>query len=130
MGDMYVRLFIGELRKGKSWQDAAEAYCWARCVYPVDTSGDRIRDIAYSDMMCFCEAFDAFNDGLTDDNIRAAFSKGAEWDREHHQAFRATEKHERPSSGQLIRSMSLDDQMRLAKIIGFKPVAEAVAGKG
>jgi hypothetical protein len=121
-----IKVFIQALRTGKSGYQALEEYCWAKSVVPAweDDYRRNERSVAgaFSSMAEAC-ASDAFDDGADDGSIAAAFEKGLATDRERGLLWRAMLKHERPTAGQLVRAMSLDEQMKAGELFGYGNVA-------
>ncbi len=135
-----VKAFIAALRDGKTSRQAFEQYCRAKCVLPIlmpdvwsarygQPAADPRRWGCADTFSCEAMAADAFDEGADDEAIAAAFAAGLVQDRADGYGFRTTERDERPSFGDLVRSMSLDDQMKATEFFGIRRVAEAVAGR-
>lgn len=132
--DPNINVFVKALRDGKSSSQALTEYCWAKCVVPIDMSERERRGCSPMDMpphsQSFSEAcgWDAFQEGATDDEIEAAFKEGLRLDREVYQiGWRVMKKEERPRPEDLLRAMSVEEQLTAAKFFGLKNVAMAVA---
>ena len=123
-----IREMIKALRAGKTSGEAAQVYCWARCVIPMETIRRRSFATDWQKCSSFFRALQAFDAGADDATIAAEFDRGCGEDREIGTYFRAAQKHERPTAGELIRSLSLDDQVTAAKLVGVRFVADAIAG--
>jgi hypothetical protein len=127
-----VRVFIQALRAGKSGVDALEEYCWAKSVLPVrEEDYRRNRSSVTSLRMLMCEAMasDAFDEGKTDDEVAEEFNKGLAYDRDRGVLWRAMEKHERPSAGDLVRAMSSDERNKSGDLLGYGNVARMLTSK-
>ncbi len=123
-----IREMIKALRAGKTSGEAAQIYCWARCVIPMETIRRRSFATDWQKCSSFFRAFQAFDAGANDATIAAEFARGCGEDREIGTYFRAAQKHERPSQAELIRSLSVDEQVTVAKFVGIRQVAAALMG--
>jgi len=133
--DPNIKVLIDTLRSGKSEAQALQSYCWAKMAVPVHVGngalGQPRRDPfdsppGYPDM-AMARAVDAFRDGKDDAGIQEAFRTGMREDQDRGIVWRVAMKSERPSFSDLVRELSLDDQMRASRIFGVKAVAEAIA---
>ena len=128
-----VRVFIAALRAGKKSSQAFLEYCWAKSVVPIERRIYELRGNPFEcpwawPSMAGAGAADAFDDGKSDAEIAAAFDDDLAYDREHGIVYRTMSKAERPTAGDLIRAMSLDEQVMTTKFFGVEFVAKAVAG--
>lgn len=130
--DPNVRVYIAALRDGKDWRDAFVEYCWAKLAVPIDSGMLHEMDDPF---LCppaldlssaSAMASDAFDEGGSDQDIADAFAKGLVVDRERGVLWRVMKDSERPTQGDLVRAMNLDEQMKLAELIGVGNVARMV----
>lgn len=132
--DMYLALFIKEVRHGSTLFNATQTVCWAKMatlVYREDwgRNPDPAKCqsvVAYS--MAFARAFDAISERLSDEKIVAEYERGAKEDQERGCVWMALPRESKPTPGQLIRSMTLDEQVKAAGLLGIRNVAAAVLG--
>ncbi len=125
-----IQVFIKALRRGKSDIEALTEYCWAKSVVPILRSEyERGFDPMWCSIntMLFCSMM-AYEARHSDDaTIADAFERGLEDDRRS-TIWRSMGKDERPSFGQLVRAMNLDEQLEASKFFGLKNVALAIVG--
>ena len=114
-------------REGKSDEYAAKTYCYSKSVIPVRIHSDgRFFPVHWQECWQFLAAFEAFDDGGTDDEIAAAFSTKPDWDIEYPVRFKAAEKHERPSFDDLVAMLDIDEMVQASRFFGVKRIAQAI----
>lgn len=102
-------MFIAALRAGKTADEALEQYCWAKRVLPIDRGDWEAGRQSVAHLwrsMAGAKGADAFDAGAPDEEIAKEFDDGISWDFDRDLLWRAMDKHEGPSSGQLIGSLS------------------------
>lgn len=131
-----IKVFVQALRAGKPSGAAFQEYCWAKSVVPILPANDVERSNdplhlppAWHLSMAQANGADAFDDGKSDDEIEAAFLLGLQTDDARGLLYRPMNDSEKPTAADLIRSMSLDDKMKVADFFGLNAIIRAVAGK-
>lgn len=130
--DPNVKVLIQALRAGKCEGEALQDFCWASASMPINIGEQRNRNPedctrAYPDM-AMAMTMDAFDKGADDAAIEEAFRAGRAIDAQRGIVWRAMLKSERPTFGQLVRAMTLDDQMKATEFFGTRSILHAVAG--
>jgi hypothetical protein len=131
-----TKVFVQALRRGRTLEQALMEYCWAKSSLPIrlddlEKFGDPLKSpIDWGHCFAGDFAWDAFEGGEDDEQIAARFEEGLKHDCEVGKIrFRPMQNNERPSFGDLVRAMDVEEMLLTAKFFGLKQVAEAVAGK-
>lgn len=133
-----IKLLVQQIRAGKTESEAFAAYCWAKSVTLIDrrnlerVGGDpfKCRGINYHGAtMAMAKALDARDEGASDEGIAEAFEAGLVIDFDRDLVFRPMTEEEKPTDADLLRSMSVDEQLKAAKLLGIGNVARAIAGQ-